>query len=93
MTSLLEASPSLIANTLKRLYAGKDCHFAGVLEDKEHWEFFAGVDGLGKAEGFNAQQIASQYELGIGWDSQTSDFMPPMVQNDKSFCAVGRHAQ
>jgi hypothetical protein len=84
--------PSLVAGALELLYPGKNCHFAGVLEDKEHWKFLVGFDGLGETQGFNAHPIAAQHELGVRWDSQAVDFMALIVHYDKSRREVGRHA-
>src|SRR5262245_44088437 len=76
---------SLIAHALELLHAGKDGHLTGVLEHKEHRKLFAGLYGLGEPERFDAKQIASQYELGIGRNAQALDFMPLIVLHDEFF--------
>ena len=78
-------SASLITHALELLHAGKDGHLTGVLEHKKHWKFFANLYGLREPERFNAKQIASQYELGIGRDAQTLDFVPLIVLYDEFF--------
>jgi len=78
-----ETYPSLLTSALQVLDASNDGDFAGVLEHKKHWKAFTSIYGLGEPESFDAKQIASQHELGIGWDAQALDFMPIFVKYDK----------